>query len=404
MTFIQIIFLISLCAILSALIITYAIKLAHNYSIVDRPGEHKTHEESTPFVGGFGVFLSLCMAFLFLINFYPELNSHWLVLILCSLLIFATGLLDDLLNLKYKPRLVIQILVASTAVIFCGLALDDLGNLLFGYPLQLGLLAIPFTVFAIVGGINVINMIDGIDGLSGSVSFVSLFLLGFVAFIGGDLHYLILVVALAGGVIGFLYFNLRYPSQQKARVFLGDNGSMLLGFLIAWLLISLAQGENASMQPVTALWLFAIPLMDTAGVVQRRISMGKSPFSPDQNHLHHILLKVGYRVEEAVLFIVAMQLFLGLIGLAGLYMGVPDFVMLLGFLLIYFGYYSLTMRPLRFISVLCFIYIKLGMASTASKRALSLAYINKDAENLTQKVCDELKSSKGFWEVLRGRS
>ncbi len=404
MTYMQIIFLTALCAVLSAIVISFAINLAHNYSIVDHPGEHKTHEESTPFVGGIGIFLSLCMAFILLFNFYPELNSHWLVLVFCSLLIFATGFVDDLLNLKYKPRLVIQIVVASIVVIFCGLALDDLGDLFFGFPLQLGLLAVPFTVFAIVGGINVINMIDGIDGLSGSVSFVSLLLLGFVAFIGGDFQNLILIVALAGGVIGFLFFNLRYPSQQRARVFLGDNGSMLLGFLIALLLISLAQGANSAMQPVTALWLFAIPLMDTAGVMQRRILMGKSPFSPDQNHLHHILLKVGYRVEEAVLFIVAMQLLLGIIGLAGLYMGVPDFVMLLGFFLIYLGYYFLTMRPLLFIPVLCYIYAKLGIASTASRKALFGVYVNKDAANLTQKVCDELKPSKGFWEVIRSRS
>jgi UDP-GlcNAc:undecaprenyl-phosphate GlcNAc-1-phosphate transferase len=93
--------------------------------------------------------------------------------------------------------------------------------------------------------------------------------------------------------VGFLYYNLRYPGNRRARVFLGDNGSMLLGFLFAWLFIALSQGEPAAMTPVTALWLFALPLMDTVGVMLRRIWLGKSPFRADRHHLHHLFVRAG---------------------------------------------------------------------------------------------------------------
>ena len=121
-------------------------------------------------------------------------------------------------------------------------------------------------------------MIDGVDGLSGSVSFVTLLFIGIVSFIADDQHNLMLTTALIGSVLGFLYFNLRHRKQRYARVFLGDNGSMLLGLLFAWLLVDLSQGSNPAMTPVTAIWLFSIPLMDTVSVMLRRLSMGKSPF------------------------------------------------------------------------------------------------------------------------------
>ena len=151
-------------------------------------------------------------------------------------------------------------------------------------------------------------MIDGVDGLSGSVSFVTLLFIATVAFIADDRHNLMLTTALIGGVLGFLYFNLRYRKQRYARVFLGDNGSMLLGLLFAWLFVDLTQGSNPAMTPVTAIWLFSVPLMDTVSVMLRRFWLGKSPFSPDRHHLHHLMQRAGFRVSEIVFIIVLLHI------------------------------------------------------------------------------------------------
>jgi UDP-GlcNAc:undecaprenyl-phosphate/decaprenyl-phosphate GlcNAc-1-phosphate transferase len=385
------------CTLLSAVIVHMAIKLANVYCIVDHPGEHKQHSESTPFVGGVGVFASLCVTLIVLVNFYPEHMQKWLVLGFCSIVIFITGFIDDMVRLSYKLRFIIQAAVAFIMVLAGGIVLSDLGGLFFGLPLQLGLFSIPFTVFAIIGGINIINMIDGIDGLSGSLSLGSLLLLGIVAYVLGDLANLFLIAALIGGIAGFLNYNLRRSSWDGARVFLGDNGSMLIGFLFAWLLIDISQGPSPAMNPVAAIWLLAIPLMDAISVMHRRIRMGSSPFKPDHNHLHHILQRAGYRVNEVVFTIVSLHLLIGITGLGGLYLGVPDFVMLLGFFLVYAGYFYLTLRPWHYIPALCFLHTRLHLTPVANRGIFIGRFTVMGAENLAMMVSKEIRSRVDFW-------
>jgi len=385
------------CTLLTAVTIHIAIKLANFYRIADHPCEHKQHSESTPFVGGVGVFAALCVALIVLIIFYPEHMQKWLVLGLCSIVIFITGFIDDIVQLSYKLRFIIQSVVAFIMVLAGGIVLSDLGGLFFGLPLQLGLFAIPFTVFAIIGGINIINMIDGIDGLSGSLSLVSFLFLGIVTYVAGDLANLFLIAALIGGVAGFLNYNLRHSSWTCARVFLGDNGSMLIGLLFAWLLVDISQGPNPAMKPVVAIWLLAIPLMDAVSVMHRRIRMGSSPFKPDHNHLHHILLRAGYRNEEVVFAIVSLHLLVGTIGLAGLYLGVPDFVMLLGFFLVYVGYFYLTLRPWHYIPALCFLHTRLRLTPVANHGIFFGKLTVIGAENLAMVISKEIRSRVDFW-------
>jgi len=303
----------------SGIAIRIAMPLAHRFGVVDRPGGHKLHDRVTPFVGGVGVFAALLATLSLVHGFATSPGSvQWLVIGLAGLVMFVTGLLDDIFHLSFRLRFVVQACVALMMVFWGGVALDDLGELAFGAPLELGFLAIPFTLFATIGVINALNMIDGIDGLSGSVSLVTLFLLAVVAFTGGASDYALLALGLLGGVAGFLFFNLRFLSQRRARVFLGDNGSMLLGFLFAWLLIALSQGPGRVITPVTALWLLSIPLMDTLGVMLRRIWLGKSPFRPDRHHLHHLFIRAGFRVQDIVYAIALIQLTLGAIGILGM--------------------------------------------------------------------------------------
>lgn len=204
-------------------------------------------------------------------------------------------------------------------------------------------------------------MIDGIDGLSGSVSLVSLGLIGVVAYSAHSSWSLFLIVALMGGVAGFLYYNLRYPGNGRARVFLGDNGSMLSGFLFAWLLVALSQGDGrVAMTPVTALWLFALPLMDTVGVMVRRIWLGKSPFRPDRQHLHHLLVRAGFRVCDIVLVAVILQLGFGLTGIAGLLLVTPHVLVVPRRIR---GVFLLTLRPWRVVPWLRRLNHALGLPS-----------------------------------------
>lgn len=310
---------------------------------------------------------------------------------------FATGFVDDLKQLNYKARLIIQAVVALIMVLPGGAVLGDLGSLLLGRPLELGLFAIPFTVFAVIGGINALNMIDGIDGLAGMLSLISLLLIAVVAFIGGDSSSLTLAVALSGGTTAFLYFNLRYVSQRRAKVFLGDNGSMLLGFLFSWILINLSQEPSSAMTPVTALWLFSIPLMDTVSVILRRIWIRTSPFMPDRNHLHHILLHAGFRIQDTVLVIALLHMLLGITGLAGLYLGAPELVMLFGFLLIYAGYFYVTQRPWYLIIALRHLHAFLGLTPAVSHGAYLGSYTAKEAAKLVRIVSEELGQVFDSW-------
>lgn len=339
------------CLVISGLAIRVGMTFAGHLGVLDRPGGHKQHDVSTPFVGGFGVFaavLSICCLSSLV---FPELQlqTH-LVLALGAAILFATGLADDIWHLNFRTRFVVQTMVALAMVFLGGVELRSLGGLIFtGYTLDLGPLAVPFTIFATVGLINAVNMIDGIDGLSGSLSLISLGLTAVVAAFAGNVNYLQLIIALMGGVAGFLYYNLRYAGNHRARVFLGDNGSMLLGFVFAWLFIALSQGEARAMTPVTALWLFAIPLMDTVAVMLRRIWMGKSPFHADRNHLHHLFLSAGFPVSHTVLTIATIQLVLGAFGVAGLVYRIPEPLMFWLFLAVFGVYFYVIARPWRFV-------------------------------------------------------
>lgn len=353
-------------------------------------------------MGGSGVLVALCLAItVIVISGHSEMYQKYFVLALCSIVMFFTGFIDDAIKLPYKVRFIVQAIVALIMILVGGVVLNDLGRLLWDQPLLLnGLFAIIFTSFAIIGSINAINMIDGIGGLSGSISLSSLFLIGIVAFIVGNQHSLILITAVSGGVAGFLYYNLRYASKHFARVFLGDNGSMLLGFIIGWMLIDHSQGMNPAMTPVTALWLFSIPIMDTIGVMLRRIYLGKSPLIPDHLHLHHLLLKAGFFVSEITCLLTSLHILLGAIGLAGLYLGLPEFIMLLGFLLIFIGYLWLTLQPGHFVSILRYHRIllrtRLNFASVASCGVLFGDYSAKETELIAKEVSDGLGSNINF--------
>ncbi len=375
----QLAFLFAVCLLISSVAIWLSAALASHLGIMDRPGGHKQHETSTPFVGGFGVIAVVISMPILGKWFFVDFSILPLPgLLVGAVAIFLTGLADDIWCLGFKPRLLIQALVALSMVLIGGAELRTLGELFPGVHVELGWLSIPMAIFATIGLINALNMIDGIDGLSGSVSLVSLALAAMVAYGSGSNAHVFFIVALMGGVGGFLYYNLRYPGNRRARVFLGDNGSMLLGFLFAWLFIVQSQeAGRAAMTPVTALWLFALPLMDTVGVMLRRIWLGKSPFRPDRHHLHHLFVRAGYRVSDVVALAVAIQLVLGLIGIYGLLIGVPEYLMFWLFLGVFGAYFLGILRPWRMVPWLRRINGSLGLPSVQT-RGIFIGYLRKE--------------------------
>jgi UDP-GlcNAc:undecaprenyl-phosphate GlcNAc-1-phosphate transferase len=173
-----------------------------------------------------------------------------------------------------------------------GVRLHNLGALTGGDHLLLGGYAIAFTVFAGVGIINAVNMIDGMDGLAGGF-FVLLIGITMGASAGENLATGLLPWLTMGSVLGFLVFNLRLPWQRQARVFLGDSGSLVLGYVLVWLAIQSSQSPTAAIDPITAVWLFGLPLVDTAYLMGARLLQGQNPLSADRHHFHHLLQRLG---------------------------------------------------------------------------------------------------------------
>ncbi len=323
------VFFIALMVIVVVMCLVHVLpNMACRIGLVDEPDCRKRHEGCVPLVGGLAMFGGFAVGM-------SLLDDSWLrfpALIIGGLLLLTVGLLDDLREMRKRVRVPAQIVAALLLILVGGVALQDLGWLAYGGLLSLGVFAIPFTIFCTVGVLNATNMSDGLDGLAGGLALITLASLAFLANqsgITGDLDALLVLMA---AVAGFLVFNARSPWCKKAKVFMGDAGSLFLGFVIARFLIDFSQGDARIMHPVIALWIFAVPLMDTIAVIVRRMVAGKSPFSADRKHLHHILLTKGLSVQQTVMVIWLLALVLAVIGILGHSYGLTDGVMFIGFL------------------------------------------------------------------------
>ncbi|HNO88910.1 MAG TPA: MraY family glycosyltransferase [Rhodocyclaceae bacterium] len=351
--------------VVSAVAIRYGIVAAHHFGVVDKPGGHKAHDTVTPFVGGIGVVCAFMCAVGVVASGSNGFPFRLDAMAAGVLIMFITGFADDLLNLHYRIRLCIQAMVGVIMIFGGGVVLRDFGHVGSASVVSLGYVGIPLTLIATIGAINALNMIDGIDGLSGSISLVSLVLIALALHHSGNIAYFSLVMIIAGGVAGFLIYNLRYPGHRRARCFLGDNGSMVLGYAFAWLLSDLCQETKGVrvITPVTTLWLFAVPLIDTLCVMMRRVWMGGSPFRADRYHLHHLFQRAGFRVQDTVFILASVQLFFGAVGLAGMYAGISEIVMLAAFGVLFGLCFLVILRPWRFVPALRRVHRLLGLTS-----------------------------------------
>lgn len=290
---------------------------AQRMGLVDHPDYRKRHKRPTPLTGGLGIFAGFIIGLLvFGITFTP----FW-TLIVGMIVLLIVGLVDDLVEISARARFLIQIAVACLMVYGGDAEIRVLGDL-FGSaygPVGLGIFSGPFTVACVVFMINAINMTDGLDGLAGGIGVIMFSLLALAGWLSGaptDLIAIALLMALA--TAGFLVHNIRLPGRMQARAFLGDTGSMLLGYSIAWLAVALGtQSGGDRVYPITIALVLIVPGVDTVSLVLRRIHLGRSPFSADRTHLHHIIQRCGYSCATTVHIIHLAILATGLIGIVG---------------------------------------------------------------------------------------
>ena len=288
----------------SYLLVKQVIKHAHDLELLDVPNERSHHCNIIPSGGGIGFVAAL---FSGVVIFEFSLFLEYWYLFLSILIVFAMGVYDDRHDVSAKLKF-IAIFIAVGLLSLYDLSINTLGNW-YGYDLNLlWWIAVPFSMFAVAGFTNALNLIDGIDGLSSSISVVILLFFVFLGFKYEDNLLVMLSMFTIASVLGFMFLN-----WNPAKIFMGDSGSLTLGFIIS----ILAVVSIKYIHPIVILYLTAIPLLDTLIVMIRRIRRGKNPFSPDKTHLHHILVKFFEgNVVKTVYFLVLMQIVFSGIGYA----------------------------------------------------------------------------------------
>lgn len=326
--------------LLSIVLISIFRPVAFRFGLVDAPCVRKRHEGAIPLVGGISVYLTVLLLSL-IFPFWNARSGNWLILL--GGLLLLVGMADDRWDISASKRLVVEICCSLFAALYCGVQLTDLGHLLPGVGGTLVFLAVPVTVIGMVGAINAMNMTDGVDGLAGGLAALTLAALAVLA-MPQDINVALQLSSLVAAIVGFLVFNSRFFGRTRAAIFMGDGGSIFVGFAIVWYLIQLSQGTHPVITPVSALWLFAVPLLDTVTIMIRRIARGTSPFAADREHLHHILLLAGFGVNRAVLIILAFQLLCICIGVGSIYLKTPHWMVFWLFVGVFGTYYAMMNR------------------------------------------------------------
>jgi UDP-GlcNAc:undecaprenyl-phosphate GlcNAc-1-phosphate transferase len=288
--------------------------LAARVGLVDRPdGRRKVQKQPVPLAGGVAVFCAALLALITLAVFSPDVAAALLAdppktfsLLAAALLIMLVGLADDYFTFRPVVKLLGQVLAVLVVVVGGDVVIH--GVSIFGGRVDFGYLAVPFTVVWLLACVNALNLIDGMDGLLGTVGGIALVSLAVIAALAGHPFAVVVALALAGAVLGFLVWNL-----PPASIYMGDAGSMLIGLVIGAVAIPASLKGPATVTLAAPLAVLILPMFDTSAAIVRRKLTGRSFASPDREHLHHSLLARGLTVRGA-LIVVAV---LGVISAAG---------------------------------------------------------------------------------------
>lgn len=336
-------------AIVAALITWLVLKLLHpvapRLNLLDYPKGRKDHAHPTPITGG----LAMLVAFIALGALtVGELASRTVVsFAAAALLVSAVGLADDRHDLRWYWRILAQVAAALIMIYGADVRVEQIGPVFGLDSLALGYLSMPFTVFATVGIINAVNMIDGADGLAGLLVAVCLVMLAGAAVYAGNMGLSRHSLVVAGAVGAFLFYNMRFPWQPRAKAFMGNAGSAFLGLVVAWVVFRLTQNPGHPVNPVLALWLIPIPVIDCLVLTVRRTREGRSPFSAGRDHIHHFMQDAGFGPTQAAVALAVFSVACGVLAGKAMRVDIPHPVILAAFLLLAVGWYWLSSRRER---------------------------------------------------------
>ena len=358
-------------ALLSLFLMLALKPVARRTGWVDKPNFRKAHKGEIPLIGGWSILAVAVLLQLAAPAGQRAPLGYWVG----GILLFVVAMLDDRNPIRARYRAMVQLGAALAGVMLGGQILPSVGDVLGIGNVSAWWIMFPVSIIGTVAVINAVNFTDGADGLCGGLGFISLFWF-MVALMISSRHAAMLSVepapyagsmiplaaALLGGIAGFLWFNLRSPFRRKAAAFLGDSGSMLLGFTLAWYAIHVTSAYGvASVKPVVCLWVVAVPLADSASCIIRRILAGVTPMTPDMKHLHHLVQRLGCTAGQAVFVIHVAAFCCGLLGVAGWALGVSEPVL--------FGTFVAAL--LAFIGWTNWIWRRIDRADEAAGRPIS---------------------------------
>ncbi len=321
-------FLIS--AVLGWLFIPRVLILSHRKRLFDMPDERKMHDTPVPRLGGITFLPILLICICLVIGCWimmgmpyvkPDLHVmfiRFILLFVGMMMLFLVGVVDDLIGVSYQAKFFVQI---ACALLFplSGLWIHDLSGLFWIHALPIWI-GIPLTVFAVVYITNAINLIDGVDGLAAGICFVSLVTLGVAGAIRGQHLYLLLAFGMLGILLPFWIYNVFGNLDKGHKIFMGDTGSLTLGYLVSFLLIYMAsEAESPFSKEMLMIGLstMLVPMFDIVRVVIVRLRNHHNPFLPDKNHIHHKLLRTGLSIRWTMGVLVMLSLFIVIVTVVG---------------------------------------------------------------------------------------
>ena len=309
-----------LALVLGMMIVPKILLISYKKRLFDMPDSRKVHQVPVPRLGGISFFPSILITLCFILGVrfyagYPIEDlpaTEFLFFTVGGMMLFLIGVSDDLVGVSYRYKFFVQI-VAAFLIVWPGEWLNSLGGL-FGVdslPMALGVL---LTLFVVVYITNAINLIDGIDGLASGLSSIALFVLGVVCTMEGDEVYALLAFSTFGVIVPFWFYKLFGNAKRGHKLFMGDTGSLILGYIISLLVIHLSRSDgegriDGHTHIVLAFSTLIVPLFDVVRVVMHRLREKKNPFLPDKNHFHHKLLRTGMRPRQVMVSILFIALF-----------------------------------------------------------------------------------------------
>ncbi len=276
------------------------VQVAHKKMLLDEPNDRTIHEFLTPRLGGLAIFAGFISA----LTIFGKVDYGIQHVLAGSVIIFFIGLKDDIVSVSAFKKFFVQILAAGIIMFLPDIRITSFQGILGVGELEPGISYL-FTFIVIIGLTNALNLIDGLDGLAGSIVSVCCISFGIYFSMSEDSTYYVyssVAFSLLGSIIGFLRYNI-----YKAKIFMGDTGSLVCGFIISVLAIKFVEMKIVSNAPSVSIAILFIPILDTARVFMLRILAGKSPFTPDKNHIHHKLIDLGFSQLSTVFILVLIN-------------------------------------------------------------------------------------------------